>query len=78
MTVRGNLDRDGPRGIGSSKTLFTFTGGAAWANTENSGHMTRIIGASTFVADAASTSTPQIVVERLRRKRAHSAVAARH
>jgi outer membrane immunogenic protein len=43
--------------IGWSKTLLYFTGGAAWANTDHTGHMTRIIGASTFVADAASTTT---------------------
>jgi outer membrane immunogenic protein len=43
--------------IGWSKTLFYFTGGAAWANADYGGHMTRIIGASTFVADAASTTT---------------------
>jgi opacity protein-like surface antigen len=34
----------------------TDTGGAAWANTEYNGHMTRIIGASTFIADAASST----------------------
>jgi outer membrane immunogenic protein len=43
--------------IGWSKTLFYATGGAAWANIEFNGHMTRFIGASTFVADAASTTT---------------------
>jgi outer membrane immunogenic protein len=43
--------------IGWTKTLFYFTGGVAWANGDYSGHMTRIIGASTFVADAASTTT---------------------
>jgi outer membrane immunogenic protein len=43
--------------IGWSKTLFYFTGGVAWANGDYSGHMTRIIGASIFVADAASTTT---------------------
>jgi outer membrane immunogenic protein len=43
--------------IGWSKTLFYVTGGPAWANTEYVGHMTRIIGASTFIADAASSTT---------------------
>jgi len=43
--------------IGWSKTLCYVTGGAAWANTEYNGHMTRIIGASTFIADAASSTT---------------------
>lgn len=43
--------------IGWRKTLFYFTGGAAWANGDYGGHITRIIGASTFVADAASTTT---------------------
>lgn len=43
--------------IGWSKTLFYFTGGAAWADVDYSGHMTRVIGASTFVADVASTTT---------------------
>lgn len=43
--------------IGWSKCLFYFTGGAAEADTSFSGHMTCIIGASTFVADAASTAT---------------------
>jgi outer membrane immunogenic protein len=43
--------------IGWSKTLFYATGGPAWANTEYNGHMTRIIRASTFIADAASSTT---------------------
>jgi outer membrane immunogenic protein len=43
--------------IGWSKTLFYVTGGAAWANADYTGHMTRIIGASTFEADAASPTT---------------------
>lgn len=43
--------------IGSSKTLFYVTGGPAWASTEYVGHMTCIIGASTFIADAASSTT---------------------
>jgi outer membrane immunogenic protein len=51
-SVRGRLGF-----IAWSNALFYVTGGAAWANAEYRGHMTRIIGASTFVADAASTMT---------------------
>ncbi len=40
-----------------SNTLFYLTGGVAWATAEYNGHMTRIIGAAAFVADAASTAT---------------------
>lgn len=43
--------------IASRSTLLYVTGGVAWADTERSGHMTRFIGASVFVADAASTTT---------------------
>jgi outer membrane immunogenic protein len=43
--------------IDASDTLFYVTGGAAWVNTEYNGHMTRIIGPTTFVADAAFTPT---------------------
>jgi outer membrane immunogenic protein len=41
----------------SNALLLYFTGGAAWVDTEYNGHMTRIIDASTFVADAASSMT---------------------
>jgi opacity protein-like surface antigen len=37
--------------------LFYLTGGAAWANSEYRGHMTRIIDTATFLADAASATT---------------------
>jgi outer membrane immunogenic protein len=43
--------------IGWSKTLFYVAGGAAWSNANYVGHMTRIIGASTFVADTTSSTT---------------------
>ncbi len=50
-SVRGRV------GFIANTLLFYVTGGVAWANTEYNGHMTRIIDASTFVADAASGIT---------------------
>ena len=41
---------------GWSNALFYLTGGLAAANIEDSGHMTRFIGAAEYVADAAATT----------------------